>query len=215
MPRPPADLAHQHREDDRDGEAEHEREQREPGGVRDGDAQNCGSASTRRKLSRPTQVGSDTRFVSWKLITTARTIGNQANTPNTTRNGSRNASVPSPSRVIRSRRVRRPGVAAAAAGGAEMTPVPPRSAFPCAPATCLDRRTLARRAPGRERMPAVRETRAATGRAPAVPGPRMPVGCDQPASRIAWTWAFAASSRASMSAFLSVSTAWTTGSRAA
>ena len=52
---------------------------------------NCGSARTRPKLSRPTKVGAETRFVSCTLITNARRIGNQANSPNTTSSGSRNS----------------------------------------------------------------------------------------------------------------------------
>ncbi len=42
---------------------------------------NNGSASTAAKFSRPTKVGVETRFVSWTLMTTARTIGNQEKTP--------------------------------------------------------------------------------------------------------------------------------------
>ena len=52
-----------------------------------------GSASTRWKFSRPTNTGSDTRFVSWTLITKPRRMGNQAKTPNTRRKGSRKTSV--------------------------------------------------------------------------------------------------------------------------
>ena len=55
---------------------------------------NCGSARTRAKFSRPTNVGSDTKFVSCTLITNARRIGNQANSPKMTRNGSRKTNVP-------------------------------------------------------------------------------------------------------------------------
>jgi hypothetical protein len=54
-------------------------------------------------LSRPTNVGSDTRFVFWTLITSARTIGNHANSPKTASMGRRNANVLTPSRVRRSR----------------------------------------------------------------------------------------------------------------
>ena len=54
------------------------------GGVRDGDAeQRVGEDAPEVVEARP-RWARDTRFVSWKLITSARTIGNHANTPNTT-----------------------------------------------------------------------------------------------------------------------------------
>ncbi len=62
-----------------------------------------GSASTRLKFSKPTHVGSDTRFVSWRLITNARMIGNQEKSPKMTSNGRMNANVLSPSRLNRAR----------------------------------------------------------------------------------------------------------------
>ena len=60
---------------------------------------NSGSASTLAKLSRPTNVGAETRFVSWTLMTSDRTIGNQEKTPKISSNGSRKTSVLSPSRL--------------------------------------------------------------------------------------------------------------------
>src|SRR6476659_1189255 len=55
----------------------------------------------------PTQVGSDTRFVCWNAITSARTIGNQAKTPKITRSGTRNTKAARPSLLTRRRTDRR------------------------------------------------------------------------------------------------------------
>src|SRR6185436_6567225 len=62
-----------------------------------------GSAKTRWKFWSPTKTGSDTRFVSWTLITNARTIGNHAKRPKITSIGRTNASVVRPPRVTWSR----------------------------------------------------------------------------------------------------------------
>src|SRR6476660_7609779 len=70
---------------------------------------NRGSPSTRAKFSAPTNVGVDTRFVSWTLMTIARRIGNHENTPKTMSSGKRKTRVLSPSRVSEGRRRRRLG----------------------------------------------------------------------------------------------------------
>src|SRR3954463_1367785 len=57
-----------------------------------------GSENTVAKFSQPTKVGAVTRFVCCTLITAARTIGNQENTPNTTTRGSRKSRVLKPPR---------------------------------------------------------------------------------------------------------------------
>ena len=84
------DLAHQHGEDDRDREAEDEREHREPGGVADGDPEQRVGEHALEVLEADERSARMTRFVSWTLMTNARTIGNHANSPKMTRNGSRN-----------------------------------------------------------------------------------------------------------------------------
>src|SRR6478752_3533723 len=92
-----------------------------------------GSARTRRKFSRPTHVGSDTRLVSWTLITKPRRIGYQANTPNTSRNGSRKTSVLRPSRVMRRRRVRGRLLALVTGAASLMVPIGSDRLTPAAP----------------------------------------------------------------------------------
>ncbi len=64
---------------------------------------NRGSAMTRAKLSRPTQLGVPTRFVSWTLMTIARRIGNHEKSPKIPSIGRRNTNVLRPSRLSRSR----------------------------------------------------------------------------------------------------------------
>ena len=60
------------------------------------EVQNRGSSSTVRKFSRPTHSGAVTRFVCWKLITTARPMGYQAKYAKTASRGIRRMSVLSP-----------------------------------------------------------------------------------------------------------------------
>jgi hypothetical protein len=57
------------------------------------DVQNRGSDSTCSKLSSPTQTGSVTRLVCWKLMTTARAMGNQAKYPKVRSSGSNSTNV--------------------------------------------------------------------------------------------------------------------------
>ena len=68
----PAHLAHEHGQHDRDRDSR----RRAPAGrtraVFVTAVQNSGSCQTRAKLSRPTKTGVETRFVSWTLMTTAR-----------------------------------------------------------------------------------------------------------------------------------------------
>src|ERR1035437_3917485 len=145
---------------------------------------NNGSARTLAKLSTPTDVGADTRFVSWTLMTNDRSIGYQENTPKTSSKGSRKASVLSPSLLTRirlRRRLRSPWTATIGSDGALIA----WTSFP---------RVIFRALP--ERLMGARE-----------PGPPSHV-VDYPLSRMDWTALFAALRSESMLAFLSVSTAW-------
>ena len=206
------DLAHQHRQDDRDREAEDAAPAARTRAVlRDGDAeQRVGQHALRSCRARP-RSGSMTRFVSWKLMTTARTIGNQAKTPNTTSIGSRNTSVLRPSRVIRERRARRRGATRAAGPRARRgrgCRVGQRAHALRSPVAPVDPGGVVEDAsPGR---PCADESGPRRCRGPVIDagGSALRRGSPGPA-------VLAASSSASMSAFSSVSTACTTGSRAA
>ena len=88
------------------GIAEDQRQQREPDGVADRRSRTAGRRARAGSCPGPRTTGSDTRFVSWTLMTTARTIGSHENTPKMTSSGSRNTSVLRPSRITRAARRR-------------------------------------------------------------------------------------------------------------
>ena len=139
------------------------------------------------KLSRPTHVGVETRFVFWKLITTDRDDRvPREQAEDEQQRQQEHAGVLSPSLLDQATGDRRTGACADGAACCALRALVGASACSCG-------------------------TAARAGRATTL---AAEVG-SAPASMSAWTCVLAAFRSASMSAFLSVSTAWTTGSSAA